>query len=95
MVIKSEIIAIDVGTCGLVDARGHRIVEIAAIHLWEAAVTAEFQNLVDCSRMNSNSARRIKGITNVMLRRQPDSGSVFKDFRTFSYLFWSAIVLTI
>lgn len=81
---KTEtIIAVDVETTGLSPARGHRVIEIAAVKIVAGQLGDTFQSLIDCGRDIPEPVQRINGITNEMLVGHPKPETVFAHFRDF------------
>jgi DNA polymerase III epsilon subunit family exonuclease len=77
------VIAVDVETTGLSAARGHRVIEIAAVRIAAGQLGEAFHSLIDCGRPIPEAIQKINGITDEMLMGQPKPEAVFFKFRNF------------
>lgn len=68
---------IDVETTGLNPRRGNRVIEVAVVMLQNGKFVGEFHSLVATNRRISGEASRIHGISNDLLRNQPEPEEVF------------------
>jgi DNA polymerase III subunit epsilon len=79
-----SIVFFDVETTGLSPSHGHRIIEIGAISVTAGgAAISEFHSLINPGVPISKEAARVHGITQSMLRSQPNPEEIFPRFRDF------------
>ncbi|MBW2329904.1 MAG: 3'-5' exonuclease [Deltaproteobacteria bacterium] len=76
-------VVFDVETTGLSPARGHRIIEIGAVALWEKEFVSEFHSLINPGRSVPKIVQEIHGIANEMLINEPLTEEVIPKFRSF------------
>jgi DNA polymerase-3 subunit epsilon len=79
----NRLVFLDVETTGLDPAKGHRIIEIAAITMENTQLISEFQSLVHVSYPIPLHVSKIHGITNDMLADQPKPEQVYPEVQDF------------
>lgn len=79
----NRLVFLDVETTGLDPAKGHRIIEIAAITMENTQLISEFQSLVHVSYPIPMHVSKIHGITNDMLADQPKPEQVYPEVQDF------------
>jgi DNA polymerase III subunit epsilon len=76
-------VVFDVETTGLDPARGHRIIEIAAVVLVENDPAEEFHSFVNAGKPVPKAVQEMHGITTEMLTSQPKVDEVMPKFQEF------------
>ena len=76
-------VALDVETTGLSTQRGHRIIEIGAIAIEGECPAERFCSLVKINRKIPLQAQWIHGITDEMLKEQPEAEEILPKFYDF------------
>ena len=72
-----QLVFFDLETTGLDPKKGHRVIELAAVIMDEGGIMQEYRSFVRPERLIPVQAIKIHGITNEMLRGQPEPNVVY------------------
>ncbi|NVN90371.1 MAG: 3'-5' exonuclease [Desulfuromonadales bacterium] len=79
-----RMISIDVETSGISPLRGSRVIEVAAVEIWNGQAVAEFASLIDVACCIHPAAERVHCISSEMLRGSPGPEEVWASFLKFA-----------